>query len=455
VTELDVRVGLEIHAYLATDAKLYCRCPARFLEADPNTHVCPVCTGQPGSKPMAVNREAAGLAVRVADALGCRLADEVEVLRKHYFYPDLPVNYQRTTEPVGEDGELAGVGIEEVHLEEDPGAYDLGAGTVDYNRSGVPLVEIVTAPDMTSPAEARAFLDELRLLLVALRAARPGVATKADANVSLEGGNRVEVKNVNSARNVERALEAEVERHREARGEDENVARQTRHFDEDKGETVALRAKETEADYRYLPDPDLPAAPLPDALVEEHRVEDHPFELRRDVAEAVGVAEEEVDVLLQDPGLLDAQVELMGGLPARRVFHFLERDLRGELDYRDQTFASSPAGIEGLRDLVGALAEDEITEQVATRLLRGWLDGEGLDDRLEGELAAGAGDEAAREAAEAVVEANPEAVEDYRAGKEEALNHLMGQAMGRLQGRAPPDEVRAALVDLLEDGGNA
>lgn len=445
----DVRVGLEVHAYLATDAKLYCDCPADFLEADPNTHVCPVCTGQPGSKPMAVNREAAGLALRVAEALDCDLVDELRVLRKHYFYPDLPVNYQRTSEPVGEDGEIAGVGILEVHLEEDPGAYDLAAGTVDYNRSGVPLVEIVTAPDMSSPAEARAFLDELRLLLTALRARRPGSAVKADANVSLEGGTRVEVKNVNSARNVERALAHEVERHREL-GED--VARQTRHFDEDKGVTVALRAKETAADYRFLPDPDLPEAALDGDLVEAYVVDEHPFEVRTEVAEDAGVPEEDVDVLLADPGLLEAHRTLAEDLPARRVFHFLERDLRGELDYRDMAYEESPADVEGLRALVGALAEEEITEQVATRLLRDWLDGGGLHEALEEERAADAGGDAAREAAEAVVEANPGAVEDYRAGKEEALNHLMGEAMGRLQGRAPPDEVRQALVEILEDG---
>ncbi len=446
----DVRVGLEVHTYLATEAKLYCPCPADFLDAEPNTRICPVCTGQPGAKPHPVNRAAVVEGLRIADALACTPAERLQVLRKHYFYPDLPSNYQRTSHPLATEGELMDVGIREVHLEEDPGAYDLQEGTVDLNRSGVPLLEIVTEPDLTSAAEARAFMDELRLLLTALGAVRPDAGVKADVNVSIRGGERVEVKNVNSTRNVARAVEHEVSRQRELVDAGGTIHRETRHFDEVSGETVKLRVKESAADYRYMPDPDVPPAPITRDLRDAARLEDHPFELRRSVAEAAEVTEEEVNVLLQDPGLLEAQRALQQELPAAFVFKFLARDLRGELEYRSQRLAGSRATVEGLGELLSALHGEDVTSRVATRLLRGWLDGElDLTDALEEERSAGvAGDEVDGIVADVIAE-HGSAVEDYHAGKEEALNFLMGQVLRKAQGRASPEEVRARLVEQL------
>ncbi|HWH07698.1 MAG TPA: Asp-tRNA(Asn)/Glu-tRNA(Gln) amidotransferase GatCAB subunit B, partial [Candidatus Thermoplasmatota archaeon] len=301
-----VRIGLEVHAYLRTRAKLFCACSADALAAPrANANVCPVCTGQPGAKPLAPNRAAFAHAVRLARALGSTLRPVVRVQRKHYFYPDLASNYQRTSEPVAEGGSLAGVRIRELHVEGDPGAFDPATGLVDDNRSGLPLVEIVTEPDFADPAHARRFLQELRLVLSYLDAWREEAGVKADCNVSVRGGERAEVKNVNSVRNVERALAHEVQRQLDARARGEPLPRETRHFDEATGRTARLRAKESEADYRHVPDPDLLPVDVA-ALAASLPTEEPPLARRARIARAAGVPEEDASPLLEERALADA-----------------------------------------------------------------------------------------------------------------------------------------------------
>jgi len=198
--ELDAKIGLEIHVPLNTQQKLFCTCPTNYYETDtPNQNICPVCTGMPGAKPLPINKRVLESAVMIAKLLNCKIPAEENryVKRKHYDYPDLPSGYQRTSEPIGVDGSLAGVDIWEIHFEEDPGRYDPATGGVDYNRSGVPLIEIVTAPDMRSPDDVRAFLKELtNLLKYTGRTIEAGGVMRADCNISLAGGNRVEIKNI-------------------------------------------------------------------------------------------------------------------------------------------------------------------------------------------------------------------------------------------------------------------
>jgi len=282
------RIGLEIHIYVRTRAKMFCACPADPLGSPaPNTYVCETCTGQPGARPMAPNAAALAAGIRVARALGCRIRPATRFLRKHYWYPDLPSNYQRTSEPFAEGGTLAiatggsPVRIREIHWEEDPGAYDLDAGLVDYDRSGMPLLEIVTEPDLRSAEDARAFLQELAVVLRYLGCWREEAGVKTDVNVSLEGGARVEmsagetgghstragarveIKNVTGFRNAERAAAGEIARQRAGLAEGRPAVRETRGFDEASGETSRLRSKEEAVDYRFFPDPDLQAAHRP------------------------------------------------------------------------------------------------------------------------------------------------------------------------------------------------
>ncbi|HUR68173.1 MAG TPA: Asp-tRNA(Asn)/Glu-tRNA(Gln) amidotransferase subunit GatB [Candidatus Thermoplasmatota archaeon] len=436
-----VMIGLEVHVYLRTQSKLFCACSADFLASRAaNTQVCHVCTGQPGAKPLAPNAAALVAAVRLARALGMELASSTQFLRKHYFYPDLPSNYQRTSEPIATGGTLAGCALTELHVEEDPGAYDPATGLVDYDRSGAPLIELVTEPEIASPAHARRLLQELRLALSYLGIGRDEAGIKADCNLSIDGGARVEVKNVNSVRNVERALQHELERQQR-----EGAVRETRHFDEQTGRTTPLRAKETAADYRFLADPDLRPVDL-HAVATATAREEGVFARRARVAALAGVAEEDASALLEERALAD----LFERLPTRTAFHFLVRDVRGELDFRKASLAASGVSPGDIAALLAAREEARITPQVATRLLRHALDHRGLGDELAKELGATTDASDVDAAARAAVAANPRAVADWRAGKTSAIQFLVGQTMRQLKGRGDAAVVRAAVERALQ-----
>jgi len=445
------RIGLEVHAYVATRAKLFCPCDADFLRAPrANANVCPTCVGEPGAKPMAPNRAAIEAAIALGRVFGSRERPDATFLRKHYFYPDLASNYQRTSTPIVEGGSLLGVRLREIHVEEDPGAYDLATGLVDYNRSGAPLLEIVTEPDVASPAQARAFLEELRFVLSALDLGRTAAGVKADCNVSVAGGERAEVKNVNSPRNVERAVAYEVERQLEAVARGEKQARETRQFDEATGRTSRLRAKESEADYRYFADPDLGPIDVA-ALSRALAPAESPLARRARLAEAAGVPEVEVAPILEERALADAFEGAAARAGWRPAYDFFIRDLRAELGFRGIPFAAARVTAEDAAALVEALAARRVTPQVATRLLREGLDRGGLAAALAAEAGAIVVGDALAEAARAAVRDNPKAVADVRAGRAAAVNFLVGQAMRALKGRGDPGAVRAAVERALED----
>jgi aspartyl-tRNA(Asn)/glutamyl-tRNA(Gln) amidotransferase subunit B len=259
-TKPSVKIGLEIHGYLdvANKTKLFCNCSLE--PGEPNTHICPVCTGQPGAKPMLPNKEAVEAVLRMALFLECdTINHELLFQRKHYSWPDLPSGYQKTmsgaySKPVGLNGTFLGIGIEEIHLEEDPARWDPVNGGVDYNRSGYPLVEIVTKPEFTSAEEAREWLEALMIALGYLKAVRRDLGVKCDVNVSIAPKYiRTEVKNVNSFTAIERSIRYETQRQ-----ETEPAIQQTRAWDEESKTTVFMRSKETALDYMFIPDPDLP-----------------------------------------------------------------------------------------------------------------------------------------------------------------------------------------------------
>lgn len=437
--------------YLASRSKLFCACPAAFLAAPtPNVHVCPVCTGQPGAKPMGANRAAVEAAVRIARALGCHVEPAARVLRKHYFYPDLPTGYQRTSEPVGAGGALLGVRIRELHVEEDPGAYDPATGLVDYNRAGAPLVEIVTDPDFEDAAHARRFLGELRLVLSYLGVVREEAGIKADVNVSVAGGERIETKNVHSVRSVERVVAHEIERQSALVASGATLHRETRHWDEAAGRTVRLRAKESEADYRFIADPDVP--PLDLAAVDARLPpEEAPLERRARLALLAGVDVDGASALVEERSLADAyEGAIAAGVPARLAHDFMVRDLRGELGYRSQSFSQSRVDGAALAQLLLALAAGRVTPLAARDLLRKGLDHGGLASLVEQETrAARPHGDAVLDAARAALADNPKALADYRAGKTSAAKFLVGQTMKRLQGRATPDDVQRAVERAL------
>ena len=443
-----VRIGFEIHVQLKTDSKLFCSCSTKFLDAEPNTNVCPVCTAQPGSKPEGINEEVLRKAVQVALALNCKIKTEpLRFLRKHYFYPDLPNNYQRTSEPFAVDGELNGVRIREIHIEEDPGRYELRDGTVDYNRAGVPLIEIVTEPDMHSVEEAREFLKHLRAVLDYLDVILyPQIGFRVDANVSIEGGERVEIKNINTIHGVVKALRYEISRHKRMLQMGKEIKRETRHWDEVRGITVSLREKETAEDYRYMMDPDIPPYHIDPALVEELRAQmpELPFQKKERLMEQYGIDESTAWTLVLDKELGNLFEALAKSVGAKNAASFCT-NLRGELNYRGIYLSEVPRR-ERLEKLAELYFGGQITKPVYIEYMRKILDDPSFEPRAQEQLS----DDEIREIARQIIRENAAAVSDYRRGEKKAINYLVGQIVARTKGRADPKRAIQILREELE-----
>ena len=451
-----VRIGLEVHVQLKTNTKLFCTCPTNYRDADPNSNICPVCTAQPGSKPNGLNATALDSIVRIGLFIGCRVikGEEVRVLRKHYFYPDLPSNYQRTSLPVGVDGRFASIRIREVHLEEDPGRYELRDGQVDYNRSGIPLVEIVTEPDMSTPQEARDFLRALSLALSYLGVARdePG-SMRCDANVSVGEGTRVEVKNINSFKGVYRALDSEIRRHRRFQKFGKRVVRETRHWDEAKMITIPLRKKEGAADYRFIPDPDVPALVIDNALVTrlEEGLPERPTEKEARFIKRYGLDPYTASVLVLDLEVADLFEKVAERTDPVTAAAWLKDELRRVLNYNNLRLSETTITAGEIVEVLELFRDGTITDLTARRLFE-WLAAEPRSIRqLIGRLGLGriAGEDELTHMARQVIEEHPKAVDDYMDGKVNSLNFLVGMVMKASGGKSDPKLTRNAIEKLL------
>ncbi len=446
---MKVRIGFEIHEQLATRTKLFCTSPADYRDAEPNTNVCEICLGMPGAKPMGVNAEAVEGAVAIALMLNCEIVQEpVYILRKHYDYPDLPSGYQRTSMPIGRNGELAGVGIWEVHLEEDPGKYDPVTGKVDYNRSGVPLVEIVTAPDITSPEEARAFMRELvKVLQYSRRVRREGGTMRVDVNVSIEDGARVEIKNINSIRGLYRALKFEITRQKNLRRRGKAVRRETRAYIEEQMITRSMRTKETAEDYRYIPDPDLPPLRITPELVERIRRElpEAPHQKLARFVEQYRISRDDAWAITSEPEMADAFEQVCTQVEPARAAAFFRHIIKKTLNYHNLSFAESGIRVEDIVQVLRAISEGRLSQQAGELVMRRVVEGERAAEVLR-EMSR-VDEQSLVSAVEQAIHQNPGAVEDYRRGKQEAINYLVGQVMRITKGRA--DAARA--LELLRE----
>jgi aspartyl-tRNA(Asn)/glutamyl-tRNA(Gln) amidotransferase subunit B len=464
-------IGLEIHCQLSTKTKLFCGCSTDYRDDEPNTHVCPVCLGLPGAMPR-LNRRAVEYAMRVAKALHLEVLDECEFSRKNYFYPDLPKGYQITQydKPLAvkgyldveaDDGTPKRIRITRIHLEEDPGRLvhmggrdRAGYSLVDYNRSGIPLIEIVTEPDLRSPKEARRFLNKLRSTLEYLAVFdgdREG-SIRVDANISLKGHNRVECKNISSYKGVEKALTFELTRQRNLIRRGLEIERETRHFQESRGITISSRSKEEEHDYRYFPEPDLRPLRVKD-WVEDIALPELPDAKRERFIAEYGVSDEHARTLTGDPKVADFYEEVSGSDPALAAT-WVADTLLGELNYRSMLIERVEPAEFG--ELIGLLKSATITDTAGIEVLRVMLDGvlEGrpagtptvIVNRLDLKKAkTGEFDEVIR----LVVEENSQAVADLRAGRSGALNFLVGQVMKQTRGRADPRELNHLIRDFV------
>jgi aspartyl-tRNA(Asn)/glutamyl-tRNA(Gln) amidotransferase subunit B len=459
---------------------MFCACPTVF-GAEPNTQTCPVCLGEPGSLPVA-NGRAVEYAARIGLALHCRVAERSQFHRKNYFYPDMPKNYQisQYDEPlcvdgwldVDVEGELRRIGITRVHLEEDTGkTLHVGAtgrihgadySLIDYNRAGIPLVEIVSEPDLRSADEARAYAEELRAVLLALGVSDAKLeegSMRFDVNVSIrpvghaELGTKVELKNLNSLRSLHRAVAYEADRQRRVLADGGKLVQETRHWDEGAGRTEPMRSKEFATDYRYFPEPDLVPIEATASWVDGLRagLPELPAERRARLAEATGLPAKEVGWLVRDPEVLayfEAVVGAGSGRDPKVVASWVMGQLQHDLREFGHTMATNPVGPERLGELLDLLAAGTVSATAAKDVLAEMFSSEASPATIvERKGLAQISDSGELEAVVArVVAANPDLAEKFRGGKRGVLGAMVGQVMRETRGRANPKLVS----DLLE-----
>jgi len=476
-------IGLEVHAQLLTHTKLFCGCANRF-GAPPNTLVCPVCLALPGALPV-LNRRAVTLALRAALATGCTVHPVSVFERKNYFYPDLPKGYQisQYESPLatggfvaidGPDGREKQVRLARIHMEEDAGKllhegfpWSGEKSGVDLNRAGVPLVEIVSEPDLRAAAEAHAYLTALRAVLVYAEVSDGNMeegSLRCDANVSVRRrgeralGTRTEIKNLNSFRNVARALEHEVARQVAVLESGREVAQETLLWNAERGETVSMRSKEEAHDYRYFPEPDLPPLAVSAEWVEEVRraLPELPVDRRRRFATEYGLPAYDAGVLTQEREVADyfeAAARESGN--AKAVSNWVMTEVLRKLKQDERRLAACPVGPAALAGLVRLVDASTISGKIAKDVFeRMWATGEEPAAIVEREGLTQLSDESALEAVVAeVVASSPEQAASYRGGKAAALGWFVGQVMRRTGGRANPQRVNALLRQAL--GGDS
>ncbi|HEX4104433.1 MAG TPA: Asp-tRNA(Asn)/Glu-tRNA(Gln) amidotransferase subunit GatB [Candidatus Paceibacterota bacterium] len=454
-------IGLEVHAELKTRTKMFCDSLNDPDENHPNVNVCPVCLGHPGTLPVA-NKAAIAHVLKVGMALGGAVNETTKFDRKNYFYPDLPKGYQisQYDKPLVTGGALKGVRIRRIHLEEDTGTliHAEGASLVDYNRSGVPLMELVTEPDLTSGEDTAAFARELQLILRYLGVSDADMEKgemRIEANVSLNMGTKVELKNINSFRAVLLAVKYELARQEEALKNGEKLTQETRGWDEAKQKTVPQRSKEEAHDYRYFPEPDLP--PFETAVFGLTALRDSipelPAQKRARFAKEYGLDPTQAEILVNDPDTANYFEEAISELKERfpktpkaavlTLYNYLTSDLRGLMNQKGVAFADLKVDPEHLAHLAGLLEEKKITSRQAKDMLARMFD-TGLDPEeiVKSESVGISGTDEVEAVVLAVIAEHKAAVDDYRKGKLASLQFLIGQAMARLKGRARPDMLK-------------
>jgi aspartyl-tRNA(Asn)/glutamyl-tRNA(Gln) amidotransferase subunit B len=449
-----MKCGLEIHVQLETESKLFCTCHTNYQEADSNTNICFVCLNQPGAKPYPPNKEALDGAVKIALMLGCKISPGITYfMRKHYDYPDLSSGYQRTSIPIGYEGDLNGIRIREVHLEEDPGQYKPDMGTVDFNRSGIALIEIVTEPDMKSPEEARKFLRELIRVLEYSGSARGEGTMRADVNISLEGGKRAEIKNINSIKGAYKALQFEMVRQKNLLKRGIEIKQETRAFLESQMITVPMRLKEEAEDYRYIPDPDLPPMLADEQNIEyirENMPEPAHIKTERFVEE-YGIKKTHARVLTSEMELADAFEEVAKDVDPEFAALWMRDELKRVLYYNKLTFKGSGINAAQIIDLLKMLQDQKITTKAGQRIIEKMPNNLKMPREIAEELGLVGlvEDDTVLQAVHQAIEENPEAVSDYYEGKKKAMNFLIGQVMRITRGKADPSKTHQLVEEEL------
>ncbi len=469
----DIVIGLEVHVQLFTKTKAFCSCPTDFGH-DANTQVCPVCMGMPGMLPV-LNRRVAEMAVLLGLATHCRVNRESVFARKNYFYPDLPKGYQisQYDKPICEGGYLPVIvdgverrfGITRIHIEEDAGKSMHGGGgsLLDYNRTGVPLLEIVSEPDFRSSDEAVAYLKTMRQLVRTLGVSDGNMeegSFRCDANISVRPtpdhpfGTRAELKNINSFRFIQRALEYEAARQWDLLQHGEVVVQETRLYDAEKGRTYSMRGKEEAHDYRYFPDPDLHPLIVEPAMIDAARAElpELPWEKRVRFERDYGLSVYDAEVLTADEDL-SAYYEsvLAEGISPKTAANWVTSELLGALNQRGIELAKNPIDAPRLRELLALLAAEKITGKIAKDVFAAMFDTKDGPAKIVESMGVSQISDAAEieKIVDEIIAANPKQVEQFRAGKTAVMGYFVGQVMKASRGQAHPQITQDLLAKKL------
>ena len=475
--EYEAIIGLEVHAQLLTETKIFCNCSTRFGAA-PNSHTCPICLGMPGVLPV-MNRKVVEYTMKMALATHCRINGENNFARKNYFYPDLPKGYQisQYAYPLAEDGyvevELNGgkkrIGITRIHMEEDAGKLihdeNNPSSYVDFNRTGVPLIEIVSEPDIRSPEEATAYLRRLHEILIYLEICDGNMeegSFRCDANISLrpkvedEFGTRAELKNMNSFRNVQRALEYEIKRQQYILESGGEVVLETRLWDDFQGVTRSMRGKEEAHDYRYFPDPDLVPIVISDEWIEEVRkmLPELPMEKRERFIREYGIPSYDAIVLTASRDLADYYEDTVRLCEKPKIAsNWIMGDVLRFLNEEKRAIKDCPVRPSALAEMINLIEDGTISGKIAKEVFEGIyrtgkpprkiIEEKGLVQITDvGELEKTIGE---------VLKANPTQLEQYKNGKKKLFGYFVGQVMKATQGKANPKLVNKLLKKMLAD----
>lgn len=474
-------IGLEIHCELKTKTKIFCGCATGF-GAEQNTHVCPVCLGLPGVLPT-VNKRVVEFGIKAGLATNCTINKYSKFDRKNYYYPDLPKNWQTSQYdlPIAEhgwvdidvDGEKKRIRLTRIHMEEDAGKLvhsgttikDSATSNVDYNRTGVPLLEIVSEPDLRSAEEARAYMEKIKAIMEYIDVSNCRMEEgnlRADINVSLrpagteELGTRTEMKNINSFKNLEDAINYEIERQQEVLEDGGHIVQETRTFDPARGITLSMRSKENAHDYRYMPEPDLPPIVTSEETIEKYRSElpELPDARRARLEKEYGLSDYDAGIITSSRAMaeyFDAVVAT--GAEPKLAANWIMGDLAKNLNEDGIDIAKSPVSAERLGKMIGLIMKDTISGKIAKKVFKEmWTNEDDPEKIVKDKGLVQITDTGAIEAAvDAAIAANPKAVAEYKGGKKKAIGALVGQVMKATRGKANPQMVNKMLAEKLAD----
>jgi len=471
-------IGLEVHVHLKTKSKLFCGCSTEFGSV-PNSNICPVCTGQPGTLPV-LNKKAVEFAVLTGLATNCKIAKHSIFARKNYFYPDLPKNYQISQYelPLCEKGfleiEIDGIpkkiGITRIHLEEDAGkllhaigSQELDYSLVDYNRTGIPLLEIVSEPDISSPDEAYQYLTNLKAILRYIGISDCDMekgSLRCDANISLrivgekKLGTKVELKNMNSFKAIRDALNYEIERQKEALNLNEKIVQDTRLWDEKSGETVSMRSKEQAHDYRYFPEPDLAPVEIDEKFLNDIRknLVELPKDRKKRFIEKFGFSDYDAGVLTSEKSLADYFESVVNIVnEPKLISNWITTELLGKLNAENKDIISSPVSSENLAEMIKLISDGTISGKIAKTVFEQMYNtGKSASEIVKEQGLVQISDEKEIEklVGEAIAE-NQKAAAEFKAGKQQAIGALVGSVMKKSRGKANPKLVNEILMKKL------